>query len=79
MYGGGLAQAALSACGCGEAGKAKAQAQAHARGSGNRRGGGGGGGGGAGEMSVLMALRQLSSLAKVEEAVRIAAQVCSAS
>jgi hypothetical protein len=75
MYGGGLAQAALSACGCGEAGKAKAQA--HARGSGNRRGGGGGGG--AGEMSVLMALRQLSSLAKVEEAVRIAAQVCSAS
>jgi GTPase involved in cell partitioning and DNA repair len=77
MYGGGLAQAALSACGCGEAGKAKAQA--HARGSGNRRGGGGGGGGGAGEMSVLMALRQLSSLAKVEEAVRIAAQVCSAS
>jgi hypothetical protein len=76
MYGGGLAQAALSACGCGEAGKAKAQA--HARGSGNRRGGGGGGGG-AGEMSVLMALRQLSSLAKVEEAVRIAAQVCSAS
>ena len=51
------------------------QALQKARTTARARGGGAPGGGGSTEMAALMALRQLASLAKVDEAVRIALEL----